>query len=192
MSDGPGVRINVDPSAQGTADSVDSHDPTADLVLGPLSSRLVLSNSSAIGANPNVLNGDLAPGSGNAYDLGNRSTLQAWRVVRYGTRKRRQVASLSYTPPSISFGTSNGSVIRVVLTANITSWSLPSASPDADELHILWEQDGTGGRTVTGGPGNGSLPAWTMSPGIGKRDLLIFTFVDTLGLWIGQIGAQNL
>lgn len=67
-----------------------------------------------------------------------------------------------------------GELMSITLTANITSWTISSGKPSED-VTIVFIQDGTGGRTLSGAASNVKLNgALVLSLGANARDTVTF------------------
>ncbi len=113
-----------------------------------------------------------------------------WRV---GGFKRiapgRFTVTSSATP---AFDPANGDKQRMILTANVTSWTF-AAGLSGETVTIEFIQDGTGSRTLAGTPANVKLAgaALTLSTGVNKRDLITFEYDSTDSNWYERSRALN-
>lgn len=99
------------------------------------------------------------------------------------------VVTSSATP---AFDPANGDKQRMILTANVTSWTF-AAGLSGETVTIEFIQDGTGSRTLAGTPANVKLAgaALTLSTGINKRDLITFEYDLTDSNWYEQSRSLN-
>lgn len=119
-------------------------------------------------------------------------TLQRPAIKDYG---------ITHTAPSyaasLTFDCTNGNSFKVTLTGNVTSITLsnPPASGTYGEIVIMFVQDGTGSRTVTGWPasvkwvGGTAFTTTTLSSSIDK---VVLSTVDGGSTWLGEFGKGYL
>lgn len=88
---------------------------------------------------------------------------------------------------TITGNPSGTNVIRLVLTANIT-FNL-NAGYDGQLLTVIFQQDGTGGRTVTAGTNVSSVG--TIASTANEDTLNLYLYDALLGIWgyIGQVSV---
>lgn len=86
--------------------------------------------------------------------------------------------------------TANGETKRMILTANVTSWTM-SAGNDGQICTILWVQDATGSRTLAGTPANVKHAggALTLSTGPNKTDAITYRYNAATTTWF-EIGRS--
>jgi hypothetical protein len=98
--------------------------------------------------------------------------------VRYGG-----VAQLLVFSPTPIFEPGNGEAMRIVLTANITSWTV-LAGADAQRCTLYFEQS-AGGNTLAGTPGNVRLAggAFALSAAAGAVDTLSLQYQIATATW---------
>jgi hypothetical protein len=88
--------------------------------------------------------------------------------------------AFSTTP---TFTPSNGHTQLITLTGNISAWSVVAGQP-GDVLTLIFIQDGTGSRTLSGTPSNVTLAGTlTLSTGANARDSLTLRYDSISGLW---------
>lgn len=113
-----------------------------------------------------------------------------WRTIA----GKRFVPGLFVVTPSATpaFDPANGNKQRMILTANVTSWTF-AAGAAGESVTLEFIQDGTGTRTLAGTPANVKLAgaALTLSTGINKRDLITFEYDTTDSNWYEQSRSLN-
>jgi hypothetical protein len=86
------------------------------------------------------------------------------------------IAERGFVAGAITLDLSTADLTTCVLTGNVTVTL--QAVPAGTTARVQFQQDGTGGRTVT--IANATFPSgWTMSAGAGRKDLLEFTVTAT-------------
>lgn len=77
-----------------------------------------------------------------------------------------------------------GNSMRMVLTANVTGWTVTSGLP-GERIIITWIQDGVGARLLLGTPANVKLLAGaiTLSVGANAVDKQMYEWDNTLSAW---------
>ena len=102
-----------------------------------------------------------------------------------------QTFAFSATP---AFTLTAGNVIRIILTANITSWTVSNGTWDGQLLVFKFVQDGTGTRTLAAPPANvrwaGS--ALTLTATAAKIDQLTLIWDATLSVWLEAARSLNM
>src|SRR5262249_50286319 len=85
-----------------------------------------------------------------------------------------------------------GELERMVLTANVTSWTIGNGQV-AQRIRLHWIQDATGGRTIAGPPANVLLTAGAFNPAdtANKRSVLTLDWDNTTAKWIEAGRATN-
>jgi hypothetical protein len=79
----------------------------------------------------------------------------------------------------------------ITLTGNIISFTISAGNP-GQSLCLQFVQDGTGGRTVTGSPGN-IAGFFTIGSSASKSNLQCFVYSRQRNLWLAQSsGMTNL
>ena len=117
-------------------------------------------------------------------------TVNQATVLNLGGQPLGNTVAFSATP---NFNVATAAVQRIVLTGNITGWTLTAGTYEGQSLTIKFIQDGTGSRTLAGAGGNIRLAggALTLSTGANKCDTLNFLWDATLSQWIEECRALN-
>jgi hypothetical protein len=125
--------------------------------------------------------GACKPGSDNAVTLGLPATRwsQTWSYKYAGPE-----TTLAFSATPAWNPANSGEKQRMVLTANVTSWTIASGLEGEDlELHSI--QDGTGGWTIAGPPANVKLTAaFGGGDAAGFRSILKLTWDNALSYWV--------
>lgn len=90
-----------------------------------------------------------------------------------------------------TFNVATAAVQRIVLTGNITGYTVPAGAYEGQSLTLKFIQDGTGSRTLAGTPANVRLAggALTLTTTASKVDTLNFLWDATLTQWIEECRA---
>lgn len=104
--------------------------------------------------------------------------------------KKLQAVTFSATP---AFLTYKGAVARIILTNNITGWTLDNGSFEKQFMDLYFVQDGTGNWTLAGTPANVRLAgsALTLSTGASKIDTIRLKWDVTLSKWLEVSRSLN-
>jgi hypothetical protein len=99
-----------------------------------------------------------------------------------------QTVTFSATP---AFKTYLGMHARMILTSNVTGWTLDDGAFEGQRMRFTLVQDGTGNRTLAGTPANVRLAggSLTLSTGANKVDRFELEWDVTLSKWI-EVGRS--
>lgn len=100
------------------------------------------------------------------------------------TRSSTVQTTLASTATPAFDPSTQGNSMRMVLTANVTGWTVTSGLP-GERIIITWIQDGVGARLLVGTPANVKLLAGaiTLSVGASAVDKQMFEWDNTLSAW---------